>query len=472
MNAGVLAPGEPVKTRDREAAQPTSIRLNKTLSRRELLERVARWSVLYPLAASTEVRSHGNLLGNASVSRRRPFEFSRGEDAFLEEVEQAGFRYFWEQADRSTGLVNDRSRADGLDGRSLASIAATGFGLTALCIAESRGWEKPDRLKERALVTLRCLAVRAPHEHGFFFHWMNARTGERVRESEVSSIDTAILLCGVLTCRAHFADPEIRQLATQIYSRVDWPWMLNGGKMLSHGWKPETGFLRSRWDTYSELMMIYLLGLGSSTHPLPAETWDAWQRPVFDYEGEHFVGSRAPLFVHQFSQAWFNFRGKRDQYANYFENSVIATRVHKLWCQSLSKRFPDYSEDLWGITASDSAHGYVAWGGPPAVGPIDGTLVPSAPGGSLPFLPEDCLRVLRTMRERFGQKVWKRYGYVDAFNPLTNWFSADVIGIDAGITLLMAENARSGFVWNTFMNNDEVNRGMDRAGFRPDLPAQ
>jgi hypothetical protein len=155
----------------------------------------------------------------------------------------------------------------------------------------------------------------------------------------------------------------------------------------------------------------------------------------------------------------------RDRYADYFENSKIATEVHRRFCLELHKQFPDYSEDLWGITASDSQKGYVVWGGPPAMGPIDGTVVPSASGGSLPFLPPDCLRVLRTIKNKYPN-AWGRYGFLDAFNPLTNWYDSDVIGIDTGITMLMAENARTGFVWETFMKNPEARRGMERAGFK------
>jgi hypothetical protein len=393
------------------------------------------------------------------------YRFSSAEDALLEEVERAGFRYFWEEANPYTGLVKDRSQADGPDSRTTASIAATGFGLTALCIADHRGWEDSKKIRERVRNTLRFAGTRLSHRNGFFFHFLNMRNGDRDFQSEVSSIDTSIFLCGALACRAYFDDAEIRDLATKIYERVDWGWLLQGEKTLSMGWTPERGFLKPRWDSYSELMMIYLLGLGSSTHPLPKECWDAWERPRFEFSGLHFIGSHAPLFVHQYSHAWFDFRGKRDAYANYFENSVIATKVHRLWCLELAKQFPDYNEDLWGITASDSAHGYVAWGGPPPMGPIDGSIVPSAAGGSLPFLPAEAMRVLRTIREKYAKHAWRKYGFVDAFNPLKDWYNPDVIGIDVGITLLMAENARTDFVWEHFMKNDAVKNGMARAGF-------
>jgi hypothetical protein len=199
---------------------------------------------------------------------------------------------------------------------------------------------------------------------------------------------------------------------------------------------------------------------------LQVEVWNAWKRTVFDYDGLRYIGSFAPLFVHQYSQAWFDFRGKRDKYTDYFDNSRIATEAHRRFCLGLAKQFPDYTDDLWGITASDSQHGYVIWGGPPALGPIDGTVVPCAAGGSLPFLPEATLSVLRNIRNHYPS-AWSQYGFVDAFNPLTKWYDHDVIGIDVGITLLMAENLRSGFVWDTFMQNLEARRGMDRAGFQP-----
>jgi hypothetical protein len=213
------------------------------------------------------------------------------------------------------------------------------------------------------------------------------------------------------------------------------------------------------------MMMIYLLGLGSLAHPLPAPVWNAWKRTKFEFESIDYIGSFAPLFVHQYSQAWFDFRGKRDNYADYFKNSIAATDVHRRFCLELARQFPDYSDDLWGITASDSEKGYVIWGGPPMMGPVDGTVVPSAPAGSLPFLPQATLRVLRNIRDHYP-RAWNQYGFVNAFNPLRNWYDSDVVGIDTGITMLMAENLRTGFVWSTFMKNQEAQRGMQRAGFK------
>jgi len=273
-------------------------------------------------------------------------------------------------------------------------------------------------------------------------------------------------LCGVLTVRQHFEDPRIQDLATKIYQRVDWPWMLNGGPTFSMGWHPETGFLQARWEHYCELMMIYLLAIGSPTHPVSPETWKAWTRPTITYQGITYISGNDPIFTHQYSHAWFDFRGKRDAYTNYFQNSVLATTAHKLFCLSLRPQFSDYSEDLWGISASDYVKGYTAWGGPPPQGPLDGSIVPCATGGSLPFLFTDCVRVLRHIRGTYAPTAWGRYSYVDAFNPLTEWYDRDVLGIDLGITMLMAENARTGFVWETFMKNPEAVSAMQKVGFQ------
>jgi hypothetical protein len=395
---------------------------------------------------------------------RRPAARASGDDDLLDEIERASFRYFWDEASPTTGQVKDRALANGNDTRTAASVAATGFGLSALCIADHRGYRPHAELATRALATLRFLA-QMPTEHGFYYHFVDMTSGARLWNCELSSIDTALLLAGVLTARQHFTEPQIRELATAIYERVDWPWMLDGGPTLSMGWTPEKGFLASRWEHYCELMMLYLLGYGSPTHPLDAATWHAWKRPTNTYDGITYISSGDPLFTHQYSHAYFDFKGKRDAYADYFENSVKATEAHKRFCLSLRDRYPAYSEDLWGISASDSEHGYTAWGGPPATGPIDGSVVPCAAGGSIPFAFDDCMRVLRTLRGRYGAAVWKKYSFVDAFNPNDGWVNPDVIGIDLGITMVMAENARSGLVWRTFMANPEAQRAMQRAGF-------
>jgi hypothetical protein len=394
------------------------------------------------------------------------------DEELLDEIQRASFAFFWNEASPKTGQVKDRALATGgNDSHTMSSIAATGFGLAGLCIGDRRGYKKSSEILERVRKTLRFLANDLPNEHGFFYHFIHMETGKRWEKCELSSIDTSILLCGVLTARQYFADQEIKDLATKIYERVDWPWMLNGGSTLSMGWHPESGFLKARWEHYCELMMIYLLGIGSPTHALSPRTWKTWTRPTITYQGIEYISGNDPIFTHQYSHAWFDFRNKRDAYANYFENSVKATKAHKLFCLSLRDRFPDYSEDLWGISASDYAKGYTAWGGPSAqggpIGPVDGSIVPCATGGSLAFLFDDCIRVLRNLRARYREKVWTKYSFRDAFNPLANWYDADVLGIDLGITMLMAENHRTGFVWEQFMKNFETQKAMKLAGFQP-----
>jgi hypothetical protein len=439
--------------------------------------KVSRREVLRAAAAGALVMPFGSLISACSDRKQatapeptgRPYEGTN--EQLLDEIQRASFKFFWDEASPNTGQVKDRATTDGKDQRRMASIAATGFGLASLCIADSRGYMDSAQIKERVRKTLDFIANKLPNEHGFFYHFIDMETGARWEKCELSSIDSSILLCGVLTARQHFDDQQIKDLATAIYERADWPWFQNGEKTLSMGWHPEKGFLEARWNHYCELMMIYLLGIGSPTHPLTPDAWDAWTRPTIKYEGLEYISGNDPIFTHQYSHAWYDFRNKRDKYTNYYDNSVTATKAHKLFCLSLRDKYPTYSEDLWGVTASDFIGGYTAWGGPPPQGPIDGSVVPCATGGSLPFLFDDCIRVLRTIRGKYGDKAWNRYGFVDVFNPITNWYNKDVLGIDIGITMLMAENQRTGFVWETFMKNPEAQAAMQKVGFKAEKSA-
>ena len=416
----------------------------------------------------------------AQRARRAPAKaksiarLSARDEAFLEDLSRRTFRFFWEQADPQTGLVRDRARIDDspLDEnhRDVASIAATGFGLTALAIAAERGWLTPRETRARVLTTLHFFATRATHEHGWFYHWMDAKTGARRWNSEVSSIDTALLLAGVLTVRQKFPDDrEIARLATSIYERVDFPWMLDRHPtLLSHGWRPETGFIKYRWDAYSEHLVLYLLAIGSPTHPITPRAWLSWRRERITYAGYTYI-TGGPLFIHQYSHAWVDFRGRRESqypFTDYFANSVAATRAHRAFCLALSGEFPGYTENVWGITASDSEKGYLAWGGPPRDAAIDGTVVPCAAGGSLMLTPDIALPALRTIRDKYGATIYGRYGFTDAFNPNNNWVNPDVIGINLGITLLSAENLRTRNVWRWFMRNKEITEALERVGLR------
>lgn len=396
------------------------------------------------------------------------------DQTFLDDLQHRSFQYFWEQGDPTTGLVPDRARINGTEldenHRNVASTAATGFGLTAICLATERNWITRSKARERVRNTLDYFANRAFNSHGWFYHWLDSKTGERRWNSEVSSIDTALLLGGVLTARQYFReDEDIRKLATKIYERIDFRWMLNGDPLLlSHGWKPESGFLKARWDTYSEDTILYLLAIGSPTHPIPARSWYALWRDRYRYSDyAYYTTIGVPLFMHQYSHAWIDYRGRREvrgDRIDYFDNSVKATLAHRKFCVDLSYEFKAFGPNVWGITASDSAKGYLAWGGPPRDPAIDGTIVPSAAGGSLMFVPELSVVALRTMREKFGEKVYGRYGFIDAFNPAADWYDKDVIGINIGIILLSAENARTGNVWNWFMRNQEISHALVRVG--------
>ncbi|HEY5885576.1 MAG TPA: glucoamylase family protein [Pyrinomonadaceae bacterium] len=450
--------------------------LNQDGSRTLLLRLVA---VVLLLTVGPQYHIGQTLLAEVHPTQAsRAGRLNQSDESFLEDVSRRSFQYFWEQADPKTGLVPDRARMDGSpleeSHRDVASIAATGFGLSALCIAAERKWITSDQARERVRNTLRYFGDKAFHQRGWFYHWQDAKTGDRRWKSEVSSIDTALLLGGVLTARQYFRDDaEIVSLATKIYERVDFRWMLNGhATLLSHGWKPETGFLKPRWDTYSEDAILYLLAIGSPTHPLSPTSWYALWRDRYKYEEyTYFTTIGVPLFMHQYSHAWIDFRERRENRGDridYFKNSINATMAHREFCIDLSREFPGYGPNIWGITASDSAKGYLAWGGPPRDPAIDGTVVPSAAGGSLMFTPELSIAALRAMADKFGPRVYGKYGFIDAFNPNTGWFDRDVIGINAGIILLSAENLRTGNVWLWFMKNREIPRAMERIGLTPE----
>lgn len=405
---------------------------------------------------------------------QRAYKLTREDEALIEDISRRAFQYFVDHADANTGLVLDRARTsgeappEGHPSHRIASSAATGFGLTALCIGAERGWISRDEARRRVLTTLHFFAERAPQEHGWFLHWMDSQTGERRWNSETSSIDTALLLAGVLTARQFFRDDaEIVRLSTLIYERVDFNWMLNGHPtLLSHGWRPETGFIPTRWDTYSEHLILQLLAIGSPTHPITPRAWRAWSRKRITYAGYTFM-SAGPLFIHQYTQGWADLRGRSENFypfTNYFENSANATRAHRQFCIDLAREFPAYGPNVWGISASDSEHGYLAWGGPPRDPAIDGTVVPYAPAGSLAFTPDISLAALREMKEKYGAQTFGRYGFTDAFNPNTGWVDTDVIGLDQGITLLGAQNLRDGIVWRYFMRNAEIPRAMRLVG--------
>jgi hypothetical protein len=428
------------------------------------------------------------LLGGAVASSAFAAQQNSGffaphlEDTFiLNEYARRSFRYFVEQMNPSTGLVQDRGPSSGaLPARPVASIAATGFGLTALCIGVERGWISAAEAADRVVTAFRFFSRLAPQVHGFFLHFMDPGTGEPRLNSEFSSIDTALLLAGALTAGRYFARqyPEIAVMAQRLYDRVDFQWMLNGSpSLLSHGFRPGRGFIAYWWNSYSEASILYLLAIGSATHPISARSWYDWKRPRVRYHEWAFI-SGGPLFTHQFAHAWIDFRDIHDRDGmDFFRNSIIATYAHRDFCISLRGKYPSFGPDLWGITASDSPGGYLAWGGPPVQGPINGTLVPCAAAGSLMFAPEICMPVLREMLSLYGDSVYGRYGFADAFNPHWQsaglWVDPDVVGIDIGISLLSIDNLQNGYTWKYFMRDPNIKLGLRRVGFMkgPGRPA-
>jgi len=412
----------------------------------------------------------------AAQKRTAGRRLAANDEQLLEDLSRRCFSYFWEQSDPHNGIARDRARADGSlhpsEGRYVGSTGATGFALTALCIGAERGWISRREARNRAQAALRSYATGlVPNVHGWFYHFVDVRSGARYRTSEVSTSDSTWLAAGALTARQYFQeDRRIVRLATTIYERVDYRWMLNHDPhFLAHGWTPERGFLPYRYDKYCQLACMYLLGIASPTHALDPASWHAWGREPFHYDSFDYYG-RTLLWTYQYPFSWWDFRNRRESRGlriNWFENSTTATHAHRAFCIDLAREFPGYSAEIWGITSSDGPGGYETWGGPPRTGQLDGSVVPCAAAGSLMFTPDLCLPALEAMKSKFGDRIYQRYGFVDAFNPNTGWKADDVIGIDVGITLLSAENLRSGNVWNWFMANPEATRAFGLAGIEP-----
>ncbi len=407
-------------------------------------------------------------LNAAAIPPGQSVAISRTDDRLLDEIERAGFQFFLEQTNPRTGLVRDRARADGSASQGKASIAASGFALTSWVIATERGWVPRAEAVTRLRSMLHFLAAKVARPHGFFYHFMEMDTGARAWQCELSSIDSSLFYAGAIVAREYFSDPEITALVNQLLGDVDWNWFRNGGQLIALSWHDETGFSRYRWNVYSEHLLMSFLALGVSNHPLEAGYWQSWQRrPVGRYDAYVYL-QEPPLFVNQFPLAFVDLRGRRDAFADYFHNTRLATLAQRQFSLSLRSEFPAWSGSLWGLTASDSATGYKAWGGPPRTtrfNSLDGTLVPCAAAGSLPFATKETLAVLRQMRLTYGDRIWKRYGFVDAFNPNTGWVDDDVIGIDVGISVVQAENLRTGLINRLFMQAPEAKLALHKAGF-------
>lgn len=389
-------------------------------------------------------------------------------EPLLREVQRRALRFFWERADPKTGLVNDRASNLGTDTYDVASIAATGYALASLPVGVLSGWGSRKDAAERAHRTLDFILRSMPHEHGWLYHFINKSNGQRVWNCEVSTIDTGLLVCGALTVAQYFKG-EIAEQANRLYDRLDWQWVrTNGGAqpeklLISHGWKPESGFLPYNWDEYNEGFLLYLLGLGAKQNPLSLESWRAWKRRPFSY-GNRSTLTGGPIFLHQMPYHYFDLRGKRDALdCNYWAKSIEAAQIHRQFCGDHAKERKSYDPDRWGLNASDGPNGYKAYGVP---GPEDGTLSCTGAVASICQLPGPALAALENIHRTVQSRIWGQYGLSNAFNLDQNWFDTDVIGIDLGMALLAIENHRSQSVWKWFNSHPAVARGKKAAGFR------
>ncbi|WP_372721767.1 glucoamylase family protein [Novipirellula sp.] len=412
-----------------------------------------------------------------SSLRREPAAMEQSDHRFLRDLQQRCYQFFVDAAHPSTGFISDRGATDGSWFSDHASSAACGFGLAAHSVAAQSEWIPRELAADRTRHLLHSLVMLANHKKGFVYHFFDAASGKRSRGAEASSIDTALLIIGAMTAATTFSDDlEIVQLADELYRRVDWMWMLGANDWMHMGWTPESGMIPHQWDSFSELIVLVLLAIGAPNSPIPPRCWQAWRRsPVLQHDGEDFI-SYPPLFVHQYPMAFFDFRKVRSASGrSYWDNSVRAHHAQIAFMTELGNRYPaqmrHYGNDLWGLTSSDSAGGYRDWGGPYENGrcepdrDIDGTIVPSAAAGGLAIVPQQALHTLRYQKQHFGDKIFSRYGFVNAYNPATQWVGRDVIGIDTGITLVMAENLLTGGVWDAFMRHPAANRAFSLAGF-------
>ncbi|HUP50132.1 MAG TPA: glucoamylase family protein [Thermoanaerobaculia bacterium] len=431
-------------------------------------------------------------------------------EALLDDLQKRTFFWFWDTANPKNGLVPDRWPT-----KSFSSIAAVGFGLTVYPVGVERGWITRQEARQRVLNTLRFFAdaPQGPDARGmtgyrgFFYHFLDMETGERFRETELSTIDSTILFAGVLFCQSYFDQDHpdelrIRNLAEQLYRAADWRYFLVRPPLVQMSWRPERGYGAGIWRGLNEGAILYLLALASPTHPVGKESWDAWTStykwlPFYGQEHINF----APHFGHQYSQVWIDFRGIQDEYLrekgiDLFENSRRATIAQRHYAIDNPNGWRDYGENVWGLTACDGPGGgkmvmdgterqfwsYMARGAAATEVRDDGTIAPTAAAASIPFAPEIVIPAIAEMKSRYGEALYQQYGFLDSFNPTLReappfmrkgtihpqlgWFDDDYLGIDQGPIVLMIENHRTGFVWEVMKKNPHIVRGLRLAGFR------
>ena len=389
------------------------------------------------------------------------FEPSSEDRELLNKIEKDTCQYFIRFSDKLTGLTKDSSRTG-----SPTSVASTGFALAAYAIGASRGWIAQDYAYKRILTTLQTLRHKAAHQEGFFYHFLDSRTGNRVWGSEASSIDTALAVAGALLAAQYYPGTEAEKLAREIYGRVNWKWMMNRSDFICMGWTPESKFLPYYWDSYNELMILVALAVGSSTFPVPPKAWERWLRPEGDFNGHKIVyASTGALFTYQFSHAYLDFRKLDDQGINFFENSREATLANREYSLSFSGQHKGYSESSWGLSSSVGPGGYKAYGGKPGGGIQDGTNAPYAALSSIVFTPELSTAAARFFYGEYQKDLYGNFGFKDAFNLDKGWWSTEYLGIDQGITLLMLENyLNSESVWGKFMTLPAIKKWIELTG--------
>ncbi|KGU55481.1 hypothetical protein NY99_11230 [Xanthomonas phaseoli pv. phaseoli] len=427
------------------------------------------------------------------------------------DIERRTFQFFWDTTNEVNGLSPDR-----FPSRPFASIASVGFALTAYPIGIENGWVSRNQAIDRTLTTLKFFrdAPMGPQKtgragyKGFYYHFLDMQQGNRYDSwVELSSVDTALLMMGVLFTQSYYdgEDPrekEIRQIADTLYKRVDWRWLQLRAPLISMGWFPESGFINHDWMGYNEAMMLYILALGSPTHGVDPDAWTSWTRTYNNdwgvYQGQEYL-SFGPLFGHQYSHVWIDFRDIQDQYMrergiDYFLNSRRATLAQRDYAIDNPMKWKDYGENVWGLTASDGPQNtsqeyrgeqrqfrhYSSRGAGLRENFDDGTIVPSAAISSIVFAPEVVIPATEEMHKRYGDFLYSSYGFLDSFNPSFNydiplktgrmvpdrgWVASDYIAIDQGPILAMIANYQNEFVWNVMKKNPYIRAGLERAGF-------
>ncbi len=445
----------------------------------------------------------------------------KAQQVAINDLEKRTFEFFRDSANLANGQVPDHWPRD--KGDYFSSIAADGFGLTAYGIGVERGWMTRAEAVKRTLATLNFFhdapqgnAASVTGFHGFFYHFLDMQSGRRYRSRhwvELSTIDTTLLLGGVLFCQSYYDhntadEKKIRKLADDLYRNVDWQWASPRPPLVAMGWTPESGFIHVDWQGYNEAMLLYVLALGSPTHPIDKSAWKVWSQTYDEtwgsFQGQEHLGF-APLFGHQFSHVWIDFRGIRDDYMrkrdlDYFENSRRATYSQREYAIHNPLKWDGYSADIWGLTACNGPraptrpgepdryasdpktfYGYIARGAGLRGTIDDGTIAPTAAASSIAFAPEIVIPTIQAMQRRYGDALYTKYGFVDAFNPSftftdrplrsghviagKGWFDTLYLGIDQGPILAMIENYRSEFVWKVMRKNPYVRNGLERAGF-------